>query len=76
MEEDLFSRQPANSLTAGNKETAPRAGEARENARHRHPGNAEDPALRRIDYLRSELRLPQPVCVTEQAEPGDFRRGI
>lgn len=57
MEEDLFSlaagKQPSQQVT---NETAPRAGEARENAGTDHPGNAEDPAHRRIDYLRSELR--------------------
>ena len=58
MEEDLFSlaagKQPSQQAT---NETAPRAGETRENAGTDHPGNAEDPVHRRIDYLRSELRL-------------------
>ena len=54
MEEDLFSlaagKQPSQQAT---NETASRAGEARENAGAGHPGNAEETAHRRIDYLRS-----------------------
>ena len=69
MEEDLFSlaagKQPSQQAT---NETAPRAGEARENAGTDHPGNAEDPAHRRIDYLRSELRRHNRLYY-EQAEP-------
>ena len=57
MEEDLFSlaagKQPSQQAT---NETASRAGEARENAGAGHPGNAEETAPRRIDYLRAELR--------------------
>lgn len=69
MEEDLFSlaagKQPSQQAT---NETAPRAGEARENAGTDQPGNAEDPAHRRIDYLRSELRRHNRLYY-EQAEP-------
>ena len=69
MEEDLFSlaagKQPSQQAT---NETASRAGEARENAGAGHPGNAEDPAHRRIDYLRAELRRHNRLYY-EQAEP-------
>ena len=69
MEEDLFSlaagKQPSQQAT---NETAPRAGEARENAGTDHPGNAEAPAHRRIGYLRSELRRHNRLYY-EQAEP-------
>ena len=69
MEEDLFSlaagKQPSQQAT---NETAPRAGEGRENAGTDHPGNAEDPAHRRIDYLRAELRRHNRLYY-EQAEP-------
>ena len=69
MEEDLFSlaagKQPSQQAT---NKTAPRAGEARENAGTDQPGNAEDPAHRRIDYLRSELRRHNRLYY-EQAEP-------
>ena len=69
MEEDLFSlaagKQPSQQAT---NETASRAGEARENAGAGHPGNAEETAHRRIDYLRAELRRHNRLYY-EQAEP-------
>ncbi|MFQ7535109.1 MAG: DNA ligase LigA-related protein [Akkermansia muciniphila] len=69
MEEDLFSlaagKQPSQQAT---NETASRAGEARENAGAGHPGNAEETAPRRIDYLRAELRRHNRLYY-EQAEP-------
>ena len=69
MEEDLFSlaagKQPSQQAT---NETASRAGEARENAGAGHPGNAEETAPRRIDYLRAELRRHSRLYY-EQAEP-------
>ena len=69
MEEDLFSlaagKQPSQQAT---NKTAPRAGEARENASTDQPGNAEASAHRRIDYLRSELRRHHRLYY-DQAEP-------